>query len=95
MTEHRHLSALQLSMLMGHAATIADSQVIAVVRNECQLTRAPDGGQWYDTAPLVDEREVSAATADFHRVVLAYGHMRGITFLHPLHPHLVRLLRDA
>lgn len=90
----RPLSALQLSMLVGHADTIASQQVAVLIRSHCVLTLAPDGGTWLDTAPMVDEREVSAATADFHRVVLAYAQMRGITFQHPLHAHLVRLLRD-
>ena len=80
--------------LIGAAHRLADQHVITVITRK-DLACDIDGARWYDTRPMLDEREVSGPLIDQAREVLAYAHERGLISPHPEQPHLVRVTRQV
>lgn len=85
-------SAMHISVLVGHAVSIADEAVLILLRSECAFSETGTY-RWYDTRPMLDEREHSGPNVDQHRQCLEYASLRHLVFADPDQPHLVRLLR--
>ena len=80
--------------LIGTAHRLADQYVIEVITGD-GVAEDIAGRRWYDTRPMLDEREVSGPSIDKARELLAYAHERGLISPHPEQPHLVRVTRQA
>lgn len=80
--------------LIGAAHRLADQYAIEVISSD-GVPEHIDGRRWYDTRPMLDQRERSAPGTDLAREVLAYAHERGLISPHPTRAHLVRLTRSA
>jgi hypothetical protein len=48
---------------------------------------------WYDTRPMVDEREHSPEFIDMARLSLDHAQSTGLFVQHPVHTYLVRFVR--
>lgn len=70
---------------LAHA--IADRACVDDIRS---MAASAPGGYW-DTRPMLDSREHSAAWIDMAQQALDYAHLRGLLQRHPLHDHLVRI----
>lgn len=74
---------------------VATGAITADIQSECQRTTAPGeptGRLWWDTRPMVDEREHEPEVVAMATRALALGAEMQIIHRHPLHPHLVRIL---
>lgn len=71
---------------------LADRYALEVITAD-GVPETERGHRWYDTRPMLDEREHSLPTIDQAREVLAYAHERGLISPHPQHAHLVRITR--
>ena len=80
--------------LIGLAHRLADQYVIEVITTEGVIEDTA-GRRWYDTRPMLDERECSGPSIDKAREVLKYAHERGLISPHPVQEHLVRITRQV
>lgn len=80
-----------------HAAIrIANQAVVADIETTCPALRSPCGRfSWYDTRPMLDEREHCAAVVDMAREAITYGVDTGLLVRHDEHPHWVRVARPG
>lgn len=69
------------------ARAIADRACVDDIRT---MAVAAPGGYW-DTRPMLDDREHSPAWIDMARQALAYADLRGLLQRHPADHHLVRI----
>lgn len=78
--------------LYVRAFILARRYVTAAVEEEAPRVQLPEPGQWYDTRPMLDEREHAPQSVDLARQVLDYGLLSGLLHRHSQQTHLVRLL---
>lgn len=85
------LNAIRLAEL---AHKLADRACIADIECEAVIWEDHEHGRcWYDTRPMLDEREHSSDFVEMNRQALAYAQQRGLISPHPQHAHLVRIVR--
>lgn len=80
--------------LLALAARLADRWAVVDVER-CDFTTGPDGTRWYDASYLLDLREHPPEHVDQHRESLFWLFSRGLLFVHPEKPQLVRLAPHA
>lgn len=85
------MSPEQLSELQRE---LADRYVIEVILADSVAERSA-GQRWFDTRPMLDEREHALPTIDQAREVLAYAEARGLIKRHTQHGYLVRTAKAA
>lgn len=79
---------------LADAFAIADRAVVADIESEGVPFRFdPAAPAWYDTRPLLDQRERPPELVDMARQGLAYAYTRQLIQQHPVHKHLVRIIR--
>ncbi|MBK8772766.1 MAG: hypothetical protein IPM06_20380 [Rhizobiales bacterium] len=81
--------------MLNALVDVATGAITADIQSECQRTTAPGepGGRlWWDTRPMVDEREHAPEVVAMATRALALGAEMGIIHRHPIHHHLVRIL---
>lgn len=81
--------------LAALAHQLADRAVVADIECEGHLQTDEHGRRWYDTRPMLDEREMPPDYVEMNRQALDYAHQRGLTMPHPQHGYLVRITRDV
>ena len=81
-------AVVSLSDLDRLARSIADACVICDI--ECHSYR--DDAGWWDTRPMLDEREHCSQSLDMARETLAYADQRGLIVRHSGAPHLVGIV---
>lgn len=80
-------NAVALGDQVRLACAIADRACVDDIRS---MAIAAPGGYW-DTRPMLDPREHSAAWIDMAEQALAYAELRGLIQRHPADHHLVRV----
>jgi len=71
------------------ATRLADRAAVCDVETEGIRVRDFGAGRWYDTRPMLDEREHSPEGVDMLREAIAYALQRGLAQAHPHHPHML------
>ena len=79
--------------LIGLAHRLADQYVIEVITSNATHDDRV-GARWYDTGPMLDERECSGPAIDKAREVLSYAYERGLISAHPTQAGLFRVTRE-
>lgn len=77
---------IRRGLAIANAAVLADIETGGV---RVWPAAAPYPGRWFDTRPMVDEREHAPHVVDMARRALAYALEAGLVQAHPLHRHLV------
>ena len=78
--------------LLREALAIADRAVLADI--ECEaVAEHIEGQRWYDTRPMLDQREYPDDVVEMNRQALDYAHQRGLVSPHPEQAHLVRITK--
>jgi hypothetical protein len=80
-------------MELDHTAhRLAAQHVVSDIECNCVACKMPGSDScWYDTRPMLDEREHAPQSIDMAREALAYAEARELIERHPEQPHLVRL----
>lgn len=86
------MNAIQLAHL---AHQLADRAVICDIESEGHAQTDEHGRRWYDTRPMLDEREFPPDFVEMNRQALLYAHERGLVTTHPQQAHLVRLTKAS
>ncbi len=86
------VNAIRLAEL---AHQLADRAVVADIESEGHPHTDEHGRKWYDTRPMLDERELPPDFVEMNRQALDYAHQRGLVSPHPEHAHLVRITRST
>jgi hypothetical protein len=86
------VNAIRLAEL---AHKLADRAVISDIESEGHPQTDEHGRKWYDTRPMLDERELPSDFVEMNRQALQYASERGLTMPHPTAPYLVRITRAA
>jgi hypothetical protein len=73
---------------LANRAVISDIETGAVA---CQLA----GVRWYDTRPMLDEREHDSVVVDMAGQAIGYALASRLVIQHPDMPHLVRIANRA
>lgn len=89
---HNHINAIRLAEL---AHTLADRAVISDIECEGIAETDAQGRKWYDTRPMIDPREQPDDAIEMALQALSYAHERGLIGPHPMHSHLVRIVKAA
>ncbi|MBN8493422.1 MAG: hypothetical protein J0M00_18595 [Burkholderiales bacterium] len=74
------------------AQRLADAHAIELIRAN-SVPEQQHGRLWFDTRPMLDERERSGPDVDRCSLALQYAHQRGLISPHPEHAHLVRITK--
>jgi hypothetical protein len=80
------LQLAELAHQLADRACIVDIELHACVYDEQRR-------KWYDTRPMLDPNEQPDDFIDMNRQALAYAHERGLISPHPVHTHLVRIVK--
>lgn len=80
-------NAVSMGEQVRLACAIADRACVDDIRT---MAVAAPGGYW-DTRPMLDDREHSPAWIDMAQQALAYADLRGLLQRHPADHHLVRI----
>jgi hypothetical protein len=87
------INAVQAGLLMLHILQIADRAVVSDI--ELSATCVPgESPRWYDTRPMLDDREHSSPIVDMNTQALDYALLRGLIVRHASQSHLVRITRQ-
>lgn len=81
--------------MLAAMVDVARGAITADIQTECRQIPAPGeptGRLWWDTRPMVDEREHAPEIVEMATRAIALGAEMQILHRHPLHPHLVRIL---
>lgn len=74
------------------AYAIADAAVLADIETE-GVPHQRDGCNWHDVLAMLCVEECGAAQVDMFTQALQYACDRGLIYVHPQAPHLVRIVR--
>lgn len=77
--------------LVANALRIADAAVVCDIESECAFFQE-GGHRWYDTRPMLDEREHCPEVIDMARQALDYADRRGLVRRQASAPHLLRIV---
>jgi hypothetical protein len=86
--------ARQADRTLELATAIADRAVVSLVESEA-VKEERTGVAFYDTRPLIDQRQWNPQDLKLHADALLYGAMRGLFRHHPQHLHLVHVQHNA
>lgn len=86
------VNAIRLAEL---AHRLADRAVVADIESEGIAQTDEHGRKWYDTRPMLDERELPPDFVEMNRQALDYAHQRGLVSPHPQQAYLVRITKAA
>lgn len=87
---------LPIAQHLERAMRIANAAVVADIESNCPALRSPCGTMtWYDTRPMVDEREHSPEVVDMAAVAIQYGVEAGLLLRHAEHPYWLRVARPG
>lgn len=87
------INAVQAAELVRHGLQIADRAVVSDIEL-CAPWVPGEHYRWYDTRPMLDDREYSPPVIDMNAQALDYALMRGLIERHAGEPHLVRITRQ-
>ena len=73
------------------AHRLADRAVVSDIESEAHGQTDAQGRRWYDTRPMLDQREMGPDFVEMNRQALDYARQRGLVSPHPEHAHLVRI----
>lgn len=78
---------------MARAVRIADRSAVSDI--ECHGVAEHIGGQrWYDIRLMLDEREYGPESVDMSREAIDHALERCLVKRHPIHAHLLRVVRQ-
>lgn len=78
----------------GRARRLAEWYVVSDIELSCPLAQtSEDATFWYDTRPMLDEREHSPEFIDMSTEALTYALEAKLFVQHATQPHLVRYVR--
>lgn len=84
------VNAIRLAEL---AHQLADRAVVTDIESDGIAQTDEHGRKWYDTRPMLDEREMPADFVEMNRQALEYAQQRGLVIPHPQHSYLVRVTK--
>ena len=84
------VNAIRLAEL---AHQLADRAVITDIESAAHSQTDDHGRRWYDTRPMLDQREYPDDVVEMNRQALDYAHQRGLVSPHPQHSYLVRVTK--
>ncbi|MCV2365556.1 hypothetical protein LNV23_19070 [Paucibacter sp. DJ1R-11] len=73
------------------AYQIADQAAVADIEGNCASVRDAAGLLWYDTRPMLDDREYSPECIDMNRASLDHAAERGLIVRRLSEPHMVHI----
>lgn len=77
--------------LLRRAFVLSNHYVVSTITAECAHTQ----GGWYDTRPMLDEREHAPASVDTFREILQYGIDAGLLERHAADRAMVRVRHNG
>ena len=80
---------------MSTTHIIASAAVVAEIESNAPRVRLTEPGRWYDTRPMVDQREHCPEVIDMHELHLQWALDNGLAHRHLTQPHLVRINPEA
>lgn len=87
--------AMSPEELHALAHQLAERACVTDIETEAVAQTDEHGRRWYDTRPMLDPREMSDDLIEMNVQALAYAHQRGVISPHPLHAHLVRIVKAS
>lgn len=78
---------------IARAARIADRSAVADIESHGVQERINDE-RWYDVRLMLDEREGGPEWVEMSREVIDYALERGLVKRHPVHAHLLKVIRQ-
>ena len=86
---------LPIAQHLERAMRIANAAVVADIESNCPALRSPCGTTWYDTRPMLDQREHSSEVVDMAALAIQYGVEAGLLLRHAEHPYWLRVARPG
>jgi hypothetical protein len=83
--------------MLASLIAVARGAITADIQTECCPVTAPgdhSGQLWWDTRPMVDEREHAHQIVTMARQAIELGAAMQFLHRHPTHQHLVRIITE-
>ena len=81
---------------VARAMRLANAAVVSDIESNCPALRSACGTiTWYDTRPMLDQREHSPEVIDMASEAIEYGVESGLLIRHEQHPYWLRVARPG